>query len=131
MQDGGVLGTVPAVPSIQVTHEVLGEIAVQSALLVDGVADVGGGLASGLNDMLGRHSPTRGVRVDVEGRQVDLSLHLIVAWGVRIPEVAQRVQEQVKRAVEHATGLRVRTVDIHIQAVSFHRPLARPSEEDQ
>ncbi len=119
MEESGSAGLIPAVPTIHVTHDVIGEIAAMAVLGVEGVSGVGGGIASGLNDMLGRRSPTRGVRVDVDGRQVTLSLHLIVDWGVRIPEVAQRAQEEVKREVERATGLLVQSVDIHIVAVSF------------
>lgn len=122
MEEGSTAGFVPAVPHIHVTHEVIGEIAVQTALQIEGVSDLGGNLATGLSDMLGRHPATRGVRVDVTGRDVDLSVHVIVHYRVRIPEVAQKVQEQVKMQVERATGLRVRRVDIHIQGVTFRAP---------
>lgn len=112
-------GSTPAVPSIQITHEVIAEIAMYAAIQAPGVAELGGTLSAGLNHMLGRHPAVHGVRVDVEGRDVNVSLHLIVKYGVRIPDVAQRVQEQVKGQVERATGLRVKTVDIHIQGVVF------------
>lgn len=111
-------GSVPAVPTVHVTHEVIGEIAAQAALGVSGVVSLGGNLATGLSDMLGRNPQLRGVRVDITGRTVDAAVHLIVRYGARIPDVAQRVQEQVKVQIEHATGLRVNSVDIHIQGVS-------------
>jgi len=46
---------------------------------------------------------------------------------VRIPEIAQRVQENVKRAVESMTGLTVVEANIHIQGVAF-RHEAREEE---
>lgn len=109
-------GRGPAIPTVYVANEGLGQIVGRAALGVDGVADLGGNLATGLSDMLGRSAP-RGVRVEVTARAVEVTCHLVVQYGVRIPEVAQRVQEQVQRQLEHATGLRVRRVDIHIQGV--------------
>ncbi|NMP21153.1 Asp23/Gls24 family envelope stress response protein [Sulfobacillus sp. DSM 109850] len=106
-------------PTIHIANDVIAEIAALAATEVEGVKGLAGGVASGLNDMLGRRSQSRGVRVDVEDRQVDLAVSLTVKYGVRIPEVAQKVQEHVKAQVERTTGLVVRTVDIHIQGVAF------------
>jgi uncharacterized alkaline shock family protein YloU len=41
-------------------------------------------------------------------------------YGIRIPDVARRVQENVKRAVESMTGLEVVEVNVHVAGVSFH-----------
>jgi uncharacterized alkaline shock family protein YloU len=42
-----------------------------------------------------------------------------VEFGVRIPDVALRVQENVKQAIESMTGLVVIEVNVHVQGVSF------------
>ena len=112
-------GLVPALPSLHISHEVIGEIAAATALRVQGVFGLGGNLAAGLGDMLGRRNGTRGIRVEVLEGRVNLSLNVVVRYGVRIPEVAQHLQERVKTEVERATGLGVRSVDIHIHGVSF------------
>jgi uncharacterized alkaline shock family protein YloU len=54
-------------------------------------------------------------------RQAAVDLYVVIEYGVRIPEVAQRVHENVKRAVESMTGLEVVEVNIHVQGVSFHQ----------
>ncbi len=119
MEEGSMAGLVPALPSIHITYDVIGEIAARTALGIDGVSDLGGNLAAGLGDMLGRRSGTRGVHLEVSGREIALSINVVVRYGVRIPEVAQHMQERVKMEVERATGLDVKSVDIHIQGVSF------------
>lgn len=120
MQDRQVVpGEDPAVPTIQIANEVIGVIAGMAAQEVNGVAGLSGGLGAGLRDSLGRRPALRGVRVDVDGRSVDLAVNLVVKYGARIPEVAQKVQEHVKQQVESSTGLTVRVVDIHIQGVSM------------
>lgn len=121
MQEGES-GTVPAIPTIMVSHGVIAEIAGQTALAIDGVAELGGNLVTGLQDMLGRHAATHGVRVDVSGGEVEVSMYMLIEYGVRIPDIAQRVQEEVKRQIEKTTGLRVKRVDIHIQGVAFPSP---------
>lgn len=105
--------------TVQVDHEVIGAIAAIAASQVDGVVGFSPGLVGNLGEMLGRRSATRGVRVERAGQEMTLSLYLVIAYGSRIPEVAQRVQERVKRMVEAMTGLRVTEVAIHIQGVSF------------
>jgi len=107
--------------SVKIADEVVGVIAGIAAAEVDGVVSLSGGLVGGLSEMLGKRSPARGVKVEVGTRQAALDLNIVVEYGARIPEVAQRVQEAVKRAVESMTGLEVVEVNIHIQGVSFRR----------
>ena len=49
-------------------------------------------------------------------------------YGVRIPDVALAVQENVKQAIETMTGLSVVEVNVHIQGVGF--PEEEKEEED-
>ncbi|MBC9783342.1 Asp23/Gls24 family envelope stress response protein [Heliobacterium chlorum] len=48
---------------------------------------------------------------------VTLDLHVLVAYGVRIPEVARTVMERVKISVENQLGLTVREVNVHVQGI--------------
>ncbi|HCJ09808.1 MAG TPA: Asp23/Gls24 family envelope stress response protein, partial [Clostridiales bacterium] len=64
---------------------------------------------------------SKGVKMEGGAREAALDLFLVVEYGVRIPEVAQRVQESVKQAVESMTGLQVVEVNIHIQGVAFRQ----------
>ncbi len=69
--------------------------------------------------MLGRRNLARGVKVEVGEREAAVDLFIIVEFGVRIPDVALRVQENVKQAIESMTGLAVVEVNMHVQGVSF------------
>lgn len=108
---------------VRISDEVVGVIAGIAATEVDGVVGMAGGLVGGITEMLGRRNLARGVRVEVGEREAAVDLYIIVEYGVRIPRVAQRVQENVKRALESMTGLEVVSVNIHIQGVAF------PTEE--
>ncbi|MHC1746077.1 MAG: Asp23/Gls24 family envelope stress response protein [Negativicutes bacterium] len=105
--------------SIRIADEVVGIIAGLAATEVAGVAGMSAGLVGGIVEMLGKKNLAKGVKVEVGEREAAVDLYIIVEYGVRIPDVALRVQESVKRAIEAMTGLDVVEVNIHIQGVGF------------
>ncbi len=109
----------------RVQDDVIASIAGLAASEVEGVSGLGGGLALGLGEVLGARQSARGVRVEIGTREAAVDVYLQVDYGVRIPVVAQRVQEAVKRAVESMTGLRVVEVNVHVHGVDFSRPPGR------
>ena len=46
---------------------------------------------------------------------------MVIEYGARIPDVAIEIQENVKRAIEGMTGLKVVEVNVHIQGVQFEQ----------
>lgn len=106
--------------NVRIADDVVGVIAGLAAMEVEGVAGMSGGLASNMAEMLGKRNFSKGVKVQVGEKECAIDLYIIVEYGVRIPGVAQRVQEHVKQAVESMTGLDVVEVNIHVQGVSFH-----------
>ena len=105
--------------SVKLADEVVGVIAGIAASEVEGVSSMSGGVVSGIGEMLGKRSFSKGVRVEVGERQAALDLFVVLEYGVRIPDVARQVQENVKRAVETMTGLEVVEVNVHVAGVSF------------
>lgn len=108
---------------IRIANEVVGVIAGLAATDVDGVAGMSGGIAGGIAELLGRKNLSKGVKVEVGEEQAAVDLFVVVEYGVRIPDIAWQIQENVKRAIETMTGLEVVEVNVHIQGVHF------PSEE--
>lgn len=113
--------------SIKIADDVVGVIAGLAATEVEGVAGMSGGIVGGIAEILGRKNLSKGVKVEVGEKEAAVDLYMIVNYGVRIPDVAWNVQENVKKAIENMTGLSVVEVNIHIQGVSFS-PSAK--EED-
>ncbi len=121
MVDTNILGETSqtSLGTIRIANEVVAVIAGLAATEIDGVAGMSGGIAGGIAEMLGRRNLARGVKVEVGEREAAIDLFLIVEFGVRIPDVALRVQENVKQAIESMTGLAVIEVNVHVQGVSF------------
>jgi len=107
------------VGSIRIANEVVGIIAGLSATEIDGVAGMSGGLVGGIAELLGQKNLSKGVKVEVGEREAAVDLFIIAEYGVRIPEVALKIQENVKRAIESMTGLAVVEVNVHIQGIGF------------
>ena len=105
------------VGTIRIADEVVAVIAGLAATEIEGVAGMSGGLAGGIAEMLGRKNMSKGVKVEVGERQAAVDLFVIAEYGIRIPDVAYKVQENVKIKIETMTGLEVVEVNVHIQGV--------------
>lgn len=108
--------------NVKISVDVVSTIAGIATAEINGIAGMYGTFAGGIAEMLGaKKSPSKGVKVDMNGNNVTLDLYIVVDYGVRIPELAWEVQENVKNNVETMTGLDVQKVNIHIEGVSFEK----------
>ena len=114
--------------TIRVADEVVSIIAGLATTEVAGVADMSGGIAGGIAEILGRKNFSKGVKVEVGEKEAAVDLYIIVKYGIRIPEVALAAQENVKRAIETMTGLTVVEVNVHVQGVGFPEEEPKPEE---
>ncbi|MCS6771016.1 MAG: Asp23/Gls24 family envelope stress response protein [Kiritimatiellae bacterium] len=117
--------------TVQIHNSVIATIARVAALKIDGVVDLSGGLVDGLAGMIGKKSADRGVRVEFEDSSVVIDVHVILAFGVRIPHVAWQLQNEIRKAVEQMTGKPVRAVNIIVQGIRVPPPAQTREEESQ
>lgn len=105
--------------SLQISTEVLGKIARCAALEVEGVAEVSCGSQNRkVKDFLERANVQSPVTVEMRDGTAEITLHLVVAFGARIPSVAEKVQENVKTAVQNMTNVTVSRVDLVIAGLA-------------
>ena len=105
--------------SLQISTEVLGKIARCAALEVAGVAEVSCGSQNRkVQDCLERANVQSPVTVEMRDGTAEITLHLVVAFGARIPSVAEKVQENVKTAVQNMTNVTVSRVDLVIAGLA-------------
>lgn len=107
--------------SIRIADEVVSIIAGLAASEVEGVAAMSGGWGTGIVEMLGKKNLSKGVKVEVGEKEAAIDVYLVIEFGFPIPRVAQKVQDQVKSAVENMTGLKVTAVNIHVVGVSMKK----------
>lgn len=114
---------------VKISEDVVSVIAGIAAGEVAGVTGMSGGLVGDMAEILGKKSLSKGVKVEVGEKEAAIDLFVVLDYGVRIPEVAQKIQENVKRSVEIMTGLDVVEVNIHVQGVSFEPPVNKESPD--
>lgn len=117
---------IDATGSIRISDDVVAVIAGMSCTEVEGVAGMSGGIVGDITEILGKKSFSKGVKVEVGEKETAIDLFVVVEYGAKIPEVAQRVQENVKTAVEVMTGLKVIQINVHVHGVAF-----RPAGQDE
>jgi len=100
--------------TLRIEPDVVAAIAGLAASEVPGVVGMSG---VSLVGMLRNNSLSKGVKVTVGEREAVVDLHVVLEYGVKLPEVAERVQENVRSAIETMTGLQVVEVNVHVQSV--------------
>lgn len=105
---------------IKISDEVIAVCAVNATLKTEGVASLAGGLTNVLSkNILGKELMSKGVKVSQTDDGVQIDVHIIVKYHVKIPAVAWDIQEKVKNEVQSMTGLSVTAVNIHVEGVEI------------
>ena len=104
---------------IRIADDVVAVIAGVAVSEVAGVAEMAGGFAGGITEVLsGKKNLAKGIKVDKTDDAVKIDVNIIVEYGSRIPDVAFEIQNRVKKSVENMTGLKVEEVNVHVQGVN-------------
>lgn len=107
--------------AIKIADDVVAVIAGVAVSEVPGVANMAGGFAGGITEVLsGKKNLAKGIKVDVGEKETKIDVNIIVEYGTRIPDVAYEIQTKVKKAVETMTGLKVVEVNVHVQGVNIN-----------
>ena len=105
--------------SIQISEDVVANIAGMAIEGIKGIAEMSGGFAGGISEVLsGKKNMAKGIKVDIKEGKAKIDVNIIVEYGSRIPDVAFEIQNRVKKAVENMTGLKVEEVNVHVQGVN-------------
>lgn len=103
---------------VKISDEVVAVIAGLATTEVKGIVGMSASLVGGITQIIsGKKNLSKGVKVSVGESSAAIDLYVVVEYGVRIPDVALEIQENVKKAVESMTGLVVSAVNIHVQNV--------------
>lgn len=115
---------------VNISDDVVAAISGIAAGEIDGVAGMAGGAFNAISEKFGaKKSPQKGVKVAVTAEGAVIDLYIVVKFGVRIPELAWEVQENVKNSVESMTGINVLKVNVRVEGVSFEKE--KPAEHGE
>lgn len=106
---------------IRISNAVIAKIAGYAATKCYGVV----GMAmrtgkDGLARLLKKENLDKGIKIKVEDDRVDITLFVIMEYGVNIGTVGDIIKSNVKYQVEEATGLKVSSVTVNVESIRIH-----------
>lgn len=117
--------------NIEISSDVVAVIAGMAASEVPGVAEMAGGFAGGISEVLsGKKNMAKGIKVEIQEKEVKIDVNIIVEYGARIPDVAFEIQKRIKKSVESMTGLSANEVNVHVQGVMTVQEKAEEKKEE-
>lgn len=106
--------------TVKIADEVIAVCTLNATSKTKGVAGLGGVFTDNISkNIFGKEPLYKGIKVNQSEEGISIDIYVIVEYGVKIPEVAWDIQENVKKEVEAMTDAVVKAVNIHVQGVHF------------
>lgn len=103
--------------TIRIHKKVIASISSLAAVEIEGVKRVGGDFKSGLLELIGKKILSAiNVEINRNG-EVGLEIPLVIKYGYNIPDIANKVQENVRNSLEKMTNLSIKDIDINVQGI--------------
>lgn len=104
---------------VEIAPEVIEVIAGIAASEVEGVAGMRGNFASGVVERLGKKNHGKGVKVELAESGIKVDVYCVMKFGVSIPTVAGKIQDNIRQALTNMTALDAEEVNIHVVGIQF------------
>ncbi|MCG2714375.1 MAG: Asp23/Gls24 family envelope stress response protein [Candidatus Omnitrophica bacterium] len=102
---------------VRIHKNVIASISSIAATEIEGVKKVGKDIKSGIMELLGQKSFSA-IKVDIsKNEEVKVEIPLIIKYGYSIPDVASKVQESVRQALEKMSNLSIRDINVSVQGI--------------
>ena len=104
---------------VEIAPEVIEVIASIAASEVEGVSQMRGSFAAGVVERLGKKNHGKGVKVELAEEGIKVDVYCVMKFGVSIPVVAQKIQDNIRQALLNMTALDATEVNIHVVGIQF------------
>ena len=102
---------------VEIAPEVIEVMTGIAASEVDGLSSMRGNFASGVVERFGRKTHGKGVKVELTDEGILIDLYVVLQFGVSIPEVAQKLQTNIRQTIKNMTALEIAEINIHVVGV--------------
>jgi uncharacterized alkaline shock family protein YloU len=116
---------------VEIAPEVIEVIAGIAASEVEGVAQMRGNFATGVVERLGKKNHGKGVKVELSEEGIKVDVYCLMKFGVSIPTVAGKIQDNIRQALLNMTALEAEAVNIHVVGISFENQKPEPEVEEE
>lgn len=102
---------------IKVSAEVIEVIVSFAVLEIEGVYGMRKDLTSDIRTMFGRNEHTKGVSLNVDEFGTEIDIYCYFDYGVNVPKLAVKIQQNVKEQIYHMTEIEIDEVHVHIVGI--------------
>lgn len=103
--------------AIKIHKNVVASIAAIAAMEIEGVKRIGMDIKSGLMELIGKKSFSS-IKVEFDKHEeVKVTIPVVIKYGFNVPDVASRVQENARLALERMTSLSLKEINISVQGI--------------
>ena len=103
--------------TVKIFRNSVATIAAIASVEVEGVKSIAGNFYSWLTGLVGKKDPGA-IRVNFDKNgDVSLEISLVVKYNYNIPDVAIKVQENVRNSLEKMTNLSIKDVSVNVSAI--------------
>jgi len=107
---------------INIEDNVIATIAGLSAMESYGIVGMASKNATdGFFELVKWENLSKGIKVYTHAHEVEIDLHVILEYGMRISVVAENIIEKVKFNVENLTGLTVKKINVYVQGIRVEK----------
>ncbi|MFV0498116.1 MAG: Asp23/Gls24 family envelope stress response protein [Candidatus Fimivivens sp.] len=107
-----------AVGTLRISKDVLVTIASTAASEVEGVHSITASPVD-FKGMLSRRALSKAVNIALNDDMADITLHLVLKYGVKIPVVSEKVQKAVKESIQSMTAITVSKINIVVEGIAY------------
>ena len=113
--------------NIRISPEVIMRISAIAAREIEGVVGLGPQLA--LGDLIGKKAPSKGIKVEISEENTVIDVHISVKFGIKINEIAPKIQRVVKNAVEEFAGMENTVVNIYVDGIEHETDTSKKAKK--
>ncbi|SHG96327.1 Uncharacterized conserved protein YloU, alkaline shock protein (Asp23) family [Anaerosphaera aminiphila DSM 21120] len=104
--------------NIIIENTVLAHIAGMSAMESYGIVGMASKNATdGILEILKFDNLSKGIKVGTEEGQINIQLHVVLEYGVKISVVGENIIDRVKFNIENLTGLTVNNIEVLVEGI--------------
>lgn len=115
---------------VEIAPEVIEVITGIAASEVEGISQMRGSFASDMAERFGKKSHGKGVKVELTENGILIDLYVVLNFGVSIPEVAQKLQTNIKQTIKNMTGLDIDEINVHVVGIQMKSESESDSSEE-
>lgn len=114
---------------VEIAPEVIEVITGIAASEVKGISSMRGSFASDVVERFGKKSHSKGVKVELTNQDIIIDLYVVIDFGVSIPQVAEKLQTNIRQTLKNMIALDVSEINVHVVGIQMEQDNSEDNDE--